>query len=100
MRGSGQRGRGEPNMSKERLRLCLIHFSGLAQAFVVLACESEGQELAILLQSPLQQAQGCGIKGFIPTSVLQGNLFFRIWGVSLWEALVVSQIRGVHFPQP
>ena len=35
--------------------------------------------------------QGCGIKGFFPTSVIQGNLPF-IWGLSLWEALfVVSQ---------
>ena len=35
--------------------------------------------------------QGCGIKGFIPTSVIQGNPLFT-WGVGLWEALfVVSQ---------
>ena len=40
----------------------------------------------------LNLAQGCGIKGFIPTSVIQGNLPLYIWGVSLWEALfVVSQ---------
>ena len=31
------------------------------------------------------RGQGCGIKGLIPTSVIQGNPFF-IWGVSLWEA--------------
>ena len=36
-------------------------------------------------------SQGCGIKGFIPTSVIQGNPLFA-WGVSLWNALfVVSQ---------
>ena len=35
--------------------------------------------------------QGCGIKWFIPTSVIQGNLLL-IWGVSLWKDLfVVSQ---------
>ena len=35
--------------------------------------------------------KGCGIKGFIPTLVIQGNSLF-IWGVGLWEALfVVSQ---------
>ena len=35
--------------------------------------------------------KGCGIKGFIPTSVIQGNPLF-LWGVGLWEALfVVSQ---------
>ena len=33
----------------------------------------------------------CGIKGFLPTSVIQGNLLF-LWQVCLWEALfVVSQ---------
>ena len=32
--------------------------------------------------------QACGIKGFVPTSVIQGNPFF-MWGVGLWEALFV-----------
>ena len=39
----------------------------------------------------MRLVQGCGIKWFIPTSVIQGNLLL-IWGVSLWKDLfVVSQ---------
>ena len=37
-------------------------------------------------------AQGRGIKGFIPTSVIQGN------GVSLWEALFVVSQKWIPFP--
>ena len=39
----------------------------------------------------LDSQQGCGIKRFITTSVIQGNPLF-IWAAGLWEALfVVSQ---------
>ena len=40
--------------------------------------------------------QGCGIKQFIPTSVIQGNLPL-LWWVSLWEAFSVSQ-KWIPFP--
>ena len=41
--------------------------------------------------APREQNQGCGIKGFISTSVIQGNLLF-VWGGGFWETLsVVSQ---------
>ena len=41
---------------------------------------------------------GGGIKGFIPTSVIQGTLPF-IWEASLWKALsVVSQKWSVLKP--
>ena len=46
---------------------------------------------------PLQNAtkQGCGIKGFIPTSAIQVGISPFIWGVSLWEALFVTYHRFV-----
>ena len=43
------------------------------------------------------QVQGCGIKGFIPTSVIQGNPLFT-WG-SLWGTFFLYHRSG-HFPQP
>ena len=34
-------------------------------------------------QQPHSPNQGCGVKGFIPTSVIQGNPLF-LWRGSLW----------------
>ena len=42
--------------------------------------------------------QGCGIRGVIPTSVIQGNLPFR-WEGSLCDACLLYHRSG-HFPQP
>ena len=33
---------------------------------------------------PVFAKQGCGIKGFFPTSVIQVGISPFIWGVSLW----------------
>ena len=41
--------------------------------------------------------QGCGIKGFIPTSVIQANLPLYM-GISLWEALFVVSQKWSPFP--
>ena len=35
--------------------------------------------------------QGCGIEGFILTSVIQGNLR-PLYGISLWKALFVAEV--------
>ena len=49
---------------------------------------------------PLGQNQGCGIKGFIPTSVIQGNPFFFMGGQSLGGPCSLYPRSGFHFPQP
>ena len=41
--------------------------------------------------------QGCGIKGFILTSVIQGNSHFYEQ-ISLWEALSVVSQKWIPFP--
>ena len=57
----------------------------------ILPCSNRFFSLAPKSVFASGQNQGCGIKGFIPTSVIQGNLPLDM-GVSLWEALfVVSQ---------
>ena len=47
--------------------------------------------------STIASEQGCGIKGFIPTSVIHGYPLF-IWGVGLWEALFVVSQKWIPFP--
>ena len=39
------------------------------------------------------EAQGCGIKGFIPTSVIQGNSLFK-WRGSLWGTFFLYHRSG------
>ena len=48
-------------------------------------------------ETAVDQAQGCGIKGFFPTSVIQGNppLYERH---SVWEALSVVSQKLIPFP--
>ena len=55
-----------------------------------LLVESESRQL-------VRQPQGCGIKGFLPTSVIQENppLYEEN---SLWEALSVVSQKGIPFP--
>ena len=47
----------------------------------------------------LVPGQGCGIKGFIPTSVIQGNPLFK-WGVVFGRPFLLYHRSGFHFPQP
>ena len=44
--------------------------------------------------------QGCGIKGFFPTSVTPLGISPFILGASLWETFLLYHRSGFHFPQP
>ena len=47
----------------------------------------------------MAQDQGCGIKGFYPTSLIQ--IYPVMWGGSVWEALIVVSQKWIPFqPQP
>ena len=51
-----------------------------------------------VLQNPISSAQGCGINGFIPTSVIQGNPLFT-WRGSLWGTFsCVTEVGVSHSP--
>ena len=43
--------------------------------------------------------QGYGIKGFVPTSVIQGNPLFK-WGLVFGRPFLLYHRSGFHFPQP
>ena len=43
--------------------------------------------------------QGCAIRGFIPTSVIQGNLLHITRGVGLWESLSAVSQKWIPFPR-
>ena len=49
---------------------------------------------------PVVQFQGCGIKGFIPTSVLQGDSLPFAGELVFGKPFPLHHRSGLHFPQP